>query len=106
MMKNAVAGLALLASACATPMHQVYVDLWGTELSYRQTLSSSKGYELEACLEVRDLNHHSVADGVTIVNKFASSMLVPGYVLMLEGDFRLNLTQNGWILCNSYLYNK
>src|SRR3989344_8694304 len=100
MMKKGVAGLALLVSACATAMHRVPIDHQGAgQILYRQTSSSSKSYEIEVCLDVKNPLLYSVADGVTAVHNFARSILVPGYVMEAR-DSRFDFTQNGWILCN------
>ncbi|MDP3698562.1 MAG: hypothetical protein Q8R47_03165 [Nanoarchaeota archaeon] len=105
MMKKSVVSLALLASACTT-MHRVPLGNQDAgQILYRQTSSSSKSYGIEVCLDVKNPLLYSVADGVTVVHNFARSILVPGYVMEAR-DSRFDFTQNGWILCNDYLYEK
>jgi len=105
MMKKALAGLALLVGACTPAMHRVSLGQDDGTILYRQTSSSSKSYELEACLEVKNPLLYSVADGIIIVDNFAKSMLLPGYV-MEPRDSTFNSTQHGLLLCRDYLYLK
>ncbi len=104
-MKNAVAGLALLIGACSPTMHRVQGQDGSTVL-YRQTSSSSKSYELEVCLEAKNPLLYSMADEIIIIDNFAKSMLLPGYVMEPRNSTFNSTIQNGLLLCRDYVYVK